>query len=113
MQRTSGERVTAEETQYVRGSALSRLTKAAKIASLQAMQDIGYQFAMNTQQLMEKDTWVRVVGDWEQLMASEYGLSSPSGYEIQTGRMRVTPEQLMVDIDINVKDGSVVSSDSP
>lgn len=113
MQRTSGERVTAEETQYVRGSALSRLTKAAKIASLQSMQDIGYQFAMNTQQLMENPMWVRVVGDWEQLLSAEYGLQQPVGYEMQQGRMRVTPEQLLVDIDLNVKDGSIMSGDNP
>lgn len=112
MTRTGGERVTAEETQYVRGSALSRLTKAAKIVSLQSMYDIGYQFCMNTQQLMEKDVYVRTVGDWEQMLASEYGLDQ-AGMVQEAGRMRVTPEQLMVDIDINIKDGSVMSSDSP
>lgn len=111
MTRSGGERVTAEETNYVRGSALSRLTKAAKIVSLQSMSDIGYQFCMNTQQLMEKDMWVRTVGDWEQMLASEYGLSQMATQDM--GRMKVTPDDLMVDIDINIKDGSVMSSDSP
>ena len=112
MMRTGGERVTAEETQYVRGSALSRLTKAAKVVSLQAMSDIGYQFAMNTQQLMTKDMWVRTVGDWEQLLASEYGLN-PQDVAPNAGRVKVSPEQLNIDFDINVKDGSVMSGDNP
>jgi len=112
MQRLGGERVTAKETQYVRGSALSRLTKAAKVASLMSMFDIGYQFSMNTQQLMQEPMWVRVVGDWEQMLATEYG-TQESGVQPTMGRMRVTPDQLLVDIDLLVKDGSVISSDNP
>jgi hypothetical protein len=46
------------------------------------------------------------------MLASEYGLDQ-AGMVQEAGRMRVTPEQLMVDIDINIKDGSVMSSDSP
>lgn len=123
MTRTGGERVTAQETQYVRGSALSRLTKAARIASLQCMYDIGWQFAMNTQQLMSKPMWVRTVGDWEQMLALEYGLPSNATIEMmqingifqqpQGGRMRVSPQDLMIDLDLNVKDGSVVEGDNP
>lgn len=112
MVRTGGERVTAQETQYVRGSALSRLTKAAKVVSLQAMSDIAYQFAMNTQQLMQGPMWVRVVGDWEQMLASEYGLDQP-GVMPTAGRMRVSPKDISVDIDLNMKDGSVIESDNP
>jgi hypothetical protein len=80
------------------------------------MYDIGYQFSMNTQQLMEQPLWVNTVGDWQQTLMNEYGIdpsTNPTGVGANTNRMKVTPEQLMVDINLNVKDGSVMSSDNP
>jgi hypothetical protein len=102
MIRNSGERVTAEETKSTRTSALSRLTKAAKIASLQAMQDIGYMFAVHTQQLMSKDTYVKAVGSWRDTLLKEYGNES----------ILVSPFDLIIDYDLIVKDGSVPMGDS-
>lgn len=96
MVRKSGERVTAAETTGTRTSALSRLTKAAKIASLQAMQDIGYMFASHTQQLMTQDVWIKATGTWQDVLRKEYG------EEMKL----VTPYDIAVDYDIVVKDGS-------
>ena len=97
MIRQSGERVTATETKGTMSAALSRLTKAAKIASLQAMQDIGYMFAVHTQQLMSKDTYIKATGSWGDVLRQEYGDAS---------RINVTPFDLIVDYDVVVKDGS-------
>jgi hypothetical protein len=96
MVRKGGERVTASESQGTRTSALSRLTKAAKIASLQAMQDIGYMFASHTQQLMTKDVWIKATGTWQDVLRKEYG----------TDMKLVNPYDIAVDYDIVVKDGS-------
>ncbi len=100
MIRKSGERVTAEETRGTRTSALSRLTKAAKIASLQAMQDIGYMFAVHTQQLMEQETYIKATGQWQDVLLAEYGATA------RNGRIKVSPFDLIVDYDLVIKDGS-------
>lgn len=97
MIRKSGERVTATETKGTMQSALSRLTKAAKVASLQAMQDIGYMFAVHTQQLMSKDTYVKATGTWLDVLKQEYP---------NMDRIKVTPFDLIIDYDIICKDGS-------
>ena len=97
MIRKSGERVTAAETKSTQQSALSRLTKAAKIASLQAMQDIGYMFAVHTQQLMSKELYVQASGTWADVLKQEYGGQS---------RINVTPFDIIIDYDVVVKDGS-------
>jgi hypothetical protein len=97
MQRKGGERVTAAESNSTRSSALSRLTKAAKIASLQAMQDIGYMFAVHTQQLMSKETYIKASGQWQDVLLNEYGGQN---------RIKVSPFDLIVDYDLVIKDGS-------
>ena len=97
MIRKSGERVTAQESKSTTQNALSRLTKAAKIASLQAMQDIGYMFAVHTQQLMSKDLFIKASGTWQDVLKQEYPAQS---------RIHVTPMDLVVDYDVIVKDGS-------
>ena len=97
MIRKTGERVTAQEDKSTRQSALSRLTKAAKITSLQAMQDIGYMFAVHTQQLMSKDLYIKASGTWADVLKKEYGEQS---------RLNVTLFDILVDYDVVVKDGS-------
>lgn len=106
MVRKSGERVTAEESKSTRSSALSRLTKAAKIASLQAMRDIGYMFAVHTQQLMKQDTYVKAVGQWPDVLMQEYVAANA-----RAGRIKVTPFDLIVEYDVMIKDGSVQGSE--
>jgi len=103
MVRKSGERVTAQETRDTRQSALSRLTKAAKIVSLQAMQDIGYMMASHTQQLMSKDLYVKATGTWADVLKQEYPDQSS---------IHVSPLDVIVDYDLVVKDGSTPTGDS-
>jgi hypothetical protein len=103
MIRKSGERVTAQETRDTRQSALSRLTKAAKIVSLQAMQDIGYMMASHTQQLMSKDLYVKATGTWADMLKQEYPDQSS---------IHVSPLDVIVDYDLVVKDGSTPTGDS-
>lgn len=95
--RKTSERITAAEIQGDRSSALSRLERMAKVISLQAMYDISYLFAAHTQQLMTQDTYVRIVGDWPDLLQ---GIKNP------TNRLSVTPMDLMVDYDIILKDAT-------
>ena len=101
VRRRTSERVSATEAAGTMRSALSRLEKAAKITSLQAHYDIAYQLAWNTRQLMNEDTYVKIIGDWEQVLAEDFDIN------IQQGRIPVRPKDLDVDFDVRPKDGSV------
>ncbi len=98
-----GERVSAAEATGARSSAVSRLAKSARIASIQAMHDIGYMFAFHTVQLMNKPVWIRTSGRWGEKLASIYG----QGVE----RIQVLPENIDVDFDVMVRDGSMPNGD--
>ncbi len=113
VRRQGGERVTATETQGDRNSALSRLAKAAKVVSLQALWDIGYMFASNTQQLMSKPTYVKTVGLWEEVLAKEYGIDTAMMIPQMNPRMKVNPQDLSIAYDLIVKDGSVMGGENP
>lgn len=95
------ERITAHEIQSDKQSALSRLERIARVISMQAMHDIGFLFASHTQQLMSTDTYVRVVGEWPELMSSNYGK------DMEQGRIPVTPFDILVDYDLVIRDGSM------
>ena len=97
--RKEGERVSAKEAGNVYQSSLSRLTKAAKIASLQSMGDIGYFFAAHTQQLMTQDVYVKQAGIWPEVLAQEYANAT---------RIKTSPFDLIIDYDLIIKDGSIV-----
>lgn len=93
------ERLSASEFQGTAQGAVNRLERIAKIIGIQAMQDIGYMFAYHTQQLMEKDVWVKSVGQWPESIKKQF--------EITDDRIRVEPNDLLVDYDLLVRDGSV------
>jgi len=95
------ERLTKGEFQGTRMSAISRLERLAKLIGLQGMQDIGYMFAAHTQQLMSQEQYVKIAGQWEDELAKEYG------GKIESGRIKVTPYDLLVDYDVLVRDGSI------
>lgn len=101
--RTSGERRSATEARDSRMSALSRLAKSAKITSLMFMHDIGYMFAKHTQQLMSKSTFIRAVGRYQEELAKEYGAD--------VNRIPVDLEDIIVDVDIEIGDGTVQSGE--
>jgi len=102
IRRKSGERVTATEFRGVQSSALSRLEKLAKVASIQVHTDIARMFASHLQQFMSEDVWIQSTGDWPKVLAQEYGDQQV---------VRVTPEDISVGYDIVAKDGSVPSTE--
>ena len=97
--RMSGpERLTKGEFQGTRGSAMSRLQRIAMLVSMQFMGDIGYMFAIHTQQYMKKDTYVSIVGRNQEKLTELFG---------QGQKAPVTPFDLAVDYDAMVRDGSI------
>jgi len=95
------ERLTKSEFQGTQFGAVSRLEKLAKIIGLQSMQDIGYMFASQTQQLMEEETYMSIVGRWSEDLLKEYGI------DVKDGRVKISPFDLLVDYDLIVRDGSI------
>ena len=93
------ERLTKGEFQGTRGSAVSRLQRIAMLVGMQFMQDIGYQFAIHTQQYMTKDTYVSIVGRNQERLMEQFGKTA--------GRAPVTPMDLAIDYDAIVRDGSI------
>lgn len=104
IQRTRGERVTAKEFTDTRAAALSRLRKAATIVSLQSMHDIGRMLASHTQQFMSEDTSLRVLGQWEERLRLEHGITDPY--------LSVSPFDIDVMYDVDIADSSVEASDN-
>lgn len=105
MRQGGPERLTKAEYQGTRSSSLTRMEHMAKVISMQAMQDIAYFFASHTQQLMSEDTYVKVIGEWQKRLEAEYG------QQIQQGRMKVSPSDLLIDYDVICRDGSIPSAD--
>lgn len=98
--RTGGpERLSAREFQGTAQGAVSRLERIAKITGAQGMQDIGYMFAHNCQQLMTEDVWIKTIGEWDDIIKEQFS--------IQNGRVKVTPFDILVDYDLLIRDGSI------
>lgn len=105
--RQSGpERLTRGEFEGTRQSALSRLQYMGRLVGIQAMQDIAYFFASHTQQLMSQETYVKTVGEWEDRLKAEYGLTEGAT------TMKVKPQDLLIDYDVELRDGSLPGEDS-
>lgn len=90
------ERLSAAEFSGTQSQALGRLQSLAMIVGQQLIQDVGYMFAMHTQQMMQEGVWVNTVGAWQDQLLAHYGP------QIQNDRMRVTPQDLNIDFDIAV-----------
>lgn len=88
------ERLSAAEFNGTQSQALGRLQSIAMIVGQQLIQDIGYMFAMHTQQFVTQDVWVSTVGEWQAQILAVYG------DRVQNDRMRVTPQDLNVDFDV-------------
>jgi hypothetical protein len=71
----------------------------AKLAGWQAMQDLGYMMASQTQQLMSQETYVKTIGQWQDVLMQEYGITSD--------QIPVSPFDILVNYDVIVKDGSM------
>lgn len=97
--RSGGERRSATEARASRQGALSRLEKAAKIISMQAMRNIAFMFASHTQQLLSDEVYVNIAGRWEETLRNEYGISED--------RVKVSPRDLNIEYDISSHDGTM------
>jgi hypothetical protein len=93
------DRLTAKEFQGTSVGAVNRLERTAKIVGIQAMQDIGYMFAMHTQQFMNDPIYVKTTGDWSE--------SIKRNFAIEEGRVLVKPQDILVDYDLLIRDGSI------
>lgn len=97
--RMSGpERLTGAEFQGTRSSAVSRLQRLAMIVGIQYMQDIGTMFAVHTQQYQQQDTFVRIIGRYQDQLTQIFGGKQ---------RVRVSPYDMAVNYDLIVRDGSI------
>lgn len=105
--RKGSERRTATEARNVQLGASQRLERAGKVAGMQAMLDLGYMLASHTQQILDSDTYVNVLGEWEDVLRKEF-----EG-QISHDRVKVTPNMLNVDYDLVPNDGSAPGGDPP
>ena len=101
------ERLTKSEFQGTQFGEFSRLGRIAKVIGAQSMQDIGYMFASDMQQLMSEEQYVKVVGRWQSVLLKEYGVND---LRENRGRISVSPYDLLVRYDLKVRDGSVPGS---
>jgi hypothetical protein len=99
LRRKTSERVTAEEIRGDRFGGLSRLERLAKVAGWMAMRDLGFMMASQTQQLMSQETYVKTTGQWQDVLRQEYGITDD--------RVAVTPFDILVGYDVQVRDGSI------
>ena len=101
--RQGSERISAEESRGTRMAALSRLSKAAKVVSMQFMSSLGYMLASHTQQLMSKEQYISITGEWEEELKAQYG---------DVSRVKVSPFDLVVDYDVSEGDGTIATGES-
>ena len=94
-----GERVSASEFNGTMNMAISRLDRMAKIVSVQYLQDLATFHASHTQQLMNKETFVKAAGDWPEELVAEFG-------DRYAQKIGVSPFDIIADFDIIYKDGT-------
>jgi len=94
------ERLTSAEFQGTMGGGINRLERIAKVVGLQGMQDIGTFFGHHNKELMETDAYIKLAGDWQEVLIAEFG-------QPNRGRIPVTPDMLDINYDVIVRDGSV------
>ncbi|RKY23420.1 MAG: hypothetical protein DRP62_05930 [Planctomycetota bacterium] len=95
------ERLTGQEFQGTKAGAFNRLERMAKVIGMQAMQDIGYMFASHSQQLLEEPQWAKAIGTNKERLLKEFGGES---------QKQVMPEDMLIDYDLVVRDGSIPGS---
>ncbi len=107
IQRVRGERVTKGEFEATRGSALSKLQRAAQTISLQSMKALGLMAAYHVQQYMTQDVWVKIAGRTEEVLRAEYAVEPGQSH------IKVSPFELNVAFDLLVHDGTVLGGEDP
>lgn len=96
------ERLTSAEYQGTMGGGINRLDRIAKVVGLQGMQDIGTFFAHHNNQLMKGDAYIKLAGEWQEVLMNEYGVAGDG-----RGRKKVSPQDLDINYNVIVRDGSV------
>ncbi len=96
--RSGGERRSATEFRTTAANALSRLEHIAKMISMQYMNDLSYMMASHTQQFMSQPVFTQILGEWPAQMDEIYNRNEG---------VKVTPEDILVDYDVIIRDGSV------
>lgn len=100
--RTGGpERLTGTEFQGTRAGGFSRLERLVKVAGMQGMQDIGMFFGVHNKQLMSEETYVKVTGDWQDVLMMEFDK------KVDRGRLVVDPRQVDIHYNVITRDGSI------
>ena len=95
------ERRTAQEFNSTHGSATSRLAKYARIIHAQSMRPLTRMMIAHTIQFMQKETFIKVNGEFGARLAREFGKEE----DIQSGRLKVAPWELNINYDITPSDG--------
>lgn len=96
--RSGGERRSATEYRSTVTNALSRLEHLAGLVSLQYLHDLSYMSAAHTQQFMSVPVYTKIVGEWPKILSQIYGREEG---------LSVRPEDILVDYDLIIKDGSI------
>ncbi|MBT7915416.1 hypothetical protein HN588_16080, partial [Candidatus Bathyarchaeota archaeon] len=78
--------------------------KAARIAGMQSIHDLGYMVGSQTQQFMTKEQYVKIAGRYEEELRQTFQVDS---------RVLVSPYDLLIDYDVEVQDGSLPTSGDP
>lgn len=99
------ERLTKGEFDGTQKGGFGRLERMAKIIGWQAMHDMGYIFAAHTQQFMSEESYINITGSWTEVLMKEYGID-----KMPRGRMKVHPNQLLINYQMKVRDGSLPGS---
>ena len=105
IQRSGGERVTAQEYSGTMQMAVSRLEHIAKIISKQYMIDLAYFHASHTQQLMSQEIYAKASGEWPERLIEEFGIDPQRA-------MQISPFDVLADFDIIFKDGTSATADA-
>lgn len=105
IQRSGGERVTAQEYSGTMQMAVSRLEHIARIISKQYMMDLAYFHASHTQQLMSQEIYAKASGEWPERLIEEFGIDPQKA-------MHISPFDILADFDIIFKDGTTATADA-
>lgn len=96
------DRLTGTEFQGTRAGSVSRLERIAKVVGMQGMQDIAMFFGMHNKQNMSAEAYIKLTGDWQDVLMKEYGKS-----RVDRGRIKIDPSDIDVNFDVITRDGSV------
>lgn len=95
--------VSATEAEGSRTGAMTKMERMAWVVSRQYFSDMAYLQAVQTQQLMSRGTYLKIVGGRELELANEYGIMGPSVY--------AGPLDVQIAYDIQIRDSSIPSGE--